>query len=408
MNSGHVERLVESRTTRIDLAPDQYDAILRLSRDLAGTVSYWGGEEEAGRVMSARPSSSGGYDVRVENAVGVIGLPRMTLEVVPKIPPAHFNALARMALPQLRMDASTANLGDGSFVELLFARFIAELGTALRRGPYRDYVPQVKWRQSIRGKIRLPESATRWLMGDMGVLSEADEFDIDNALNRQLAAALAVVRRLSASDLTARRAASLAAEFDGVGPVGRVDLTVRLDRSARGYEAASDLARLILGSGALSLSVGHRAGQSVLLPTPQLVEDGIREILRRGLAPLKVEKRGRALPPSSLTVNPDLVIGGGAATGDVKYKILSTMWNRGDLAQAVLFAEAFRAPNGILIAFEADASPAEREIHVGDVVVHLATWTLREGADAASEALVARVGDILRTGASNALGTLDP
>ena len=64
----------------------------------------------------------------------------------------------------------------------------------------------------------------------------------------------------------------------------------------------------------------------------QPIEQGIRAVLAERLAPHHVvTKKSLALPPSSKTLNPDLVFDNGAAIADVTYKIAGTDWVRADL-----------------------------------------------------------------------------
>jgi uncharacterized membrane protein len=83
-----------------------------------------------------------------------------------------------------------------------------------------------------------------------------------------------------------------------------------------------------------------------------MVELGVRRVVERALSGhLDVEKRGRRLDKSTLTLNPDLVIGDSVAVADVKYKLCAGEWVRSDLYQIVAFAEAFETKIGAVIGF---------------------------------------------------------
>jgi hypothetical protein len=74
------------------------------------------------------------------------------------------------------------------------------------------------------------------------------------------------------------------------------------------------------------------------------VEAGLRHVFQRDLPEYTVVKQGLRLPPTTMTLNPDLVFGAPAtlAVADVKYKIATDDWKRPDIYQVVTFATAYR------------------------------------------------------------------
>jgi hypothetical protein len=134
--------------------------------------------------------------------------------------------------------------------------------------------------------------------------------------------------------------------------------------------------------------------------TPELVETGVREILKRGLAgTFAVAKKARTLKGSSLTINPDLVFGDNEAIGDVKYKLMGSDWQRPDLYQVVSFAAGFRTTKACLITFCSEPDAALPTIHVGDITADCFSWLASPSISPPSAAaeLVLQVGNWLRS-----------
>lgn len=103
-------------------------------------------------------------------------------------------------------------------------------------------------------------------------------------------------------------------------------------------------------------AAGTAPAWTFLIRTPELIEDAVRGILRRGLHDIvEVKKSGLQLMPSKLTLNPDLLFGD-AAIGDVKYTLLGPDWNRSYLYQAVTFATGFRLPRAGVFGFTSTGS----------------------------------------------------
>jgi 5-methylcytosine-specific restriction endonuclease McrBC regulatory subunit McrC len=153
------------------------------------------------------------------------------------------------------------------------------------------------------------------------------------------------------------------------------DLLVRADRTSGVYKAAVSLAHLILNSLGISLRLGAQSGTAFLIRTPELIEQGLRNVVSRVLPGVSVDKRSKPISKTGLTMNPDLVFNGGCAVGDIKYRTLGPDWQRNDLYQAVAFAAAFKAKYSVLLGFSQHAaSNIPQRVQVGDVHVQPVAW----------------------------------
>ena len=83
------------------------------------------------------------------------------------------------------------------------------------------------------------------------------------------------------------------------------------------------LALLVLAGCGISSTAGKQVGTAFLIRTPDLIEDGMRNMLSELLPEAAITKRRLILGESGLSMNPDLVFGAGSAVGDVKYRYLS-------------------------------------------------------------------------------------
>jgi 5-methylcytosine-specific restriction endonuclease McrBC regulatory subunit McrC len=203
-----------------------------------------------------------------------------------------------------------------------------------------------------------------------------DELSDDAPMNRVVKAACVAVGASTAvpASLSAR-ARRAAVRLADVGPLQPNDGDAQVDRVNNSYARVYPLALLVLQGLGLSPSSGRHRGAAFLLRTPELIEDGLRSVIRDALPDTVVTKRRFLLGNTGLSMNPDVVFGLNEAVGDVKYRYLKKDWNRADLNQVVAFAAAARCGSALLVGFAADAAMAlPRDVPVGDIRVRCLAW----------------------------------
>jgi hypothetical protein len=404
----------ESRDSEpLELSPEAVQAIGRMGRRLASQRSWWGEDEtEAGQrestAIKCLPVGDGRWRVRVDNAIGVFRVGDLQVVVEPKVPLPHVMHLFAEAGGFPKMDEERAAMArDQSLWTLVSSWFTSSAEALLRRGLIRDYRVTRDDLTLVRGHVHPATTATNFYRGRLAFDCEFEEFNIDTPLNRVV---LAAARRVAGSMLLEpglrKRAISVMARMDeGVGPLAPTDLLATLDRRTSHYGDAIPLARHVLRSWGRTIQTGEERAWSFLIPTPDLVETGIRNILARGLAPgVSVVKRGRQLEGSTLTFNPDLVFGR-AAVGDVKYKLFDQTWRRSDLYEVLSFGVAFRTERVCLVNFSpSGAFEPLAPLRVGDMTVTHLVWRADQPPDQAAEGLVNQARRWLQDSDPNTLG----
>ena len=388
-------RIRESAEVSIALTDSQFDQLNQASNDLRSDKEYWRSRmslqddryleltdiSEDARAIFVAKAADGHYRVKVHNAIGVIGLGGLTILVEPKIPLDHFSYIAQRAiLRDVRASKSKALMAAGdSFFEVLASWFLTELESMLRKGLPRDYYAASGDLAYARGRVLPIPTVSRWLKGRAEVHAEFEEFDEDNSTNRVIKSALSCIATSNSlhQDIKKRARRSFLTMRD-VGAMSLVDVEDILSgRKSKGSPVLEYALYILRGMG-LSLSEGEVSSRTFLIPTPALMESGLREILRAGLAPVAVEKRAIRLGDTWLSVTPDALISRPPFTADVKYKITKQGWQRADLAQAVLFAAAFYSDLGVVLSFSSSESVKLPAVPVGDLRVASVTWPVSE------------------------------
>ncbi|WP_454044674.1 5-methylcytosine restriction system specificity protein McrC [Cellulosimicrobium sp. Marseille-Q8652] len=371
-------------TTRLEITTEQARDLASLGTRLAGSREWWGassnpteeGDSPTAITVHQAASSPAAWNVRVNDAIGVITASGVNITVRPKIPTPHALALLETAGAIPRLDSAQAQLAEGeSLWDLISRWYCSEVEDVLRRDLIRDYRTTRDILRVARGHIDAPRTVASIMRGTLSVHCEVQEFDADNPANRVLLAGLRVVSTSPRTPpSTAARAARAARRFDGVGPLAAGDLRVSKPR-VRHYTSALVLARHILTSTARHLDNGAAPAWAFLLRTPEAIEEGVRRTVRAALPQHQVTKSARRLPPSTKTLNPDLVMDAGRAVGDVKYKIHSGEWNNSDLYQVVAFATGYHASHAAVLTFARKGrQEALKPLHVGGVRVAHLCW----------------------------------
>ncbi|MDN4163359.1 McrC family protein [Nocardioides abyssi] len=413
--------LRESQWKPLALTDAQADAAAALGRALAGQATWWGNAgqpstDPAGQGTSAihvRRARHGGWEVRVVDAIGVIRVGGTVIPVHPKVPGDHVLALLTEGGVLPRVATASVDVGTGDHLFELVARWLVSASEDVLRGDLiREYRAHDDTLGHVRGRIDVQATSLRLLAGRAEVLCEYDELDVDNAINRVLLAAVRLVTRSSlAQPDTRSRANRLIGHFDGVTAVRPADVAVEVGPRTWYYRQALSLAKLVLSGSSLDLDAGDTPASAFLLRTPEPVEGGIRNLLARRLqGKYLVTNKNLLLPPSTKTLNPDLVFDRGLAVGDVKYQLQGGDWDSAHLYQAVTFATGYRARHALVITFS--TGPAARpSLQVGDVTLTNLCWNAGPGvtyADAANT-LVDEVGrwlaDQRQVAAPNRLAT---
>ena len=395
--------LRESEPMVLALSDVEAEALRRLGKALKGKQASWlapSAHESERSAISCVQVATGGWRVDVSNCVGVVRVGDTQIEVEPKIPLDHLVFLMRagIAAPRSTLDGSPGASTSTYLWDLVAEWYVNAAEQLLRRGLLKDYRSTIDEVQSIQGSPQPLETAQLFYRGVLGAVCEFDEFDEDSPLNRVVAAAARAVASspLLGLDLR-RRALRVHSRFDHVSDLLPGDLLVQVDRRSHYYGPPLNLAKHVLASIGRLPTSGEHLAWSFLIPTPNMVESGLRALLALHLAHRKVRKEALSLGGSQMTVNPDLVFDDDLVVGDIKYKTEIVEWSRSDLNQTVAFATAFRASAGVVIAFGDEYSVSLPTPVFGDLPVKFVRWCASASItpEAASLALASTIEDWL-------------
>lgn len=371
--------VVESQAAIVDLTESEADLLLVLGRELASSAAWWGGAvpDRTRSVIVADAVRGGGYRVVFRDVIGVVKVGTRQIKVSPKIPMAHFKYITSRSDLAPRLSTTSVQVDHADDFVCVVARWCVDAAeTLVRHGLRKDYTDFTDALDEVRGRILPMETALLNSFGVPQAVCEFQDFSDNTTLNRVVKAACQRVSRISGLDIATRtRARQVAFRMDDVGTLTPPDLRARVDRLSSSYGTVLPLALLVLSGLGIAVSSGRLLGTAFLVRTPELIEDGLRSILKSGLEGVSVIKRRLMLGDSGLSINPDLVFGDSLAVGDVKYRALGKDWSKADLNQIVTFATGFRALWAALFGFSThNAASLPRKVTVGDVRVIAFSW----------------------------------
>lgn len=369
------------------LKPEEARTLEALGVELSATDSETG---ETTSLIQCRYTTSGVWEIRVADAIGLIGVGSRTWPVDPKIDRVHLFYLLQRANVLPRSSSQLAEMAPGkSLWHLIYDWFLGCTETLLRADLTKGYSTEIRELPYIRGTLDTLSLSRGLLRGHTRVRCSYEEFTADIAVNRVLKSAL--LFGLGSGTLqfdAARRSRRILARFSEVEAATPSDLRVGIDRHTSRYREPLLLAHHILRGLLREISVGTTRAWCFLWRTPDAVEAGIRDVLREGLRDVTtVEKETKYYAPLSFT--PDLAIGD-MAVGDVKYTLDGSKWRRDDVYQLLAFAEAHQRSRALLVNFHPSV-PQELSAQVATISLQRHCWRLDLPPEEAGDELVKEV-----------------
>jgi 5-methylcytosine-specific restriction enzyme subunit McrC len=302
-------------------------------------------------------------ELRAKSWVGVVEVPGLSIEILPKTYQTSSNELGRRnlvfmlreagAIPSAPRGSAALRSESMPLLEAIVAAFAERLVEELGRGSHRAYQAREENLPVLRGRLLL----TRHIALNHGlenrVFAGFDEFSPDTLLNRVLKAACErLIRRMrSARTLHCLEIALLhLAGVESASPVSTEIDRVLLDHPTARFRDVFEFARLVLSGDAHSLSAGAERTFSILFPMHKVFEAFVANTMARNASHLgmgglsvKVQKGGRALlvegelERGRFWLHPDILI---EAPGGTTERILDTKWK-------VLLSDTADAKNGV-------------------------------------------------------------
>ncbi len=329
---------------------------------------------------------SGRHQIRAKNWVGVVQVPGLSVEILPKVDHERAPELRRLllymlavagAIPIRERDIASLETERFSLLEALVAIFAQQLLVELQRGVPRAYVWNEADSPVLRGRLLLAQQLSR-NAGRLGLLHVGyDEFSDDTLLNQIFKYGCEVLLGRTNRPETQRCLREALLYFDAVDErvIQDVDFEkVHLNRNSERFRPFLDFCRLVVRGFTPSISTGRSPTFSLLFPMERVFEQFVGRLLRGravdlGLARDRVHLQARGKrhwllkQPNGrgrFRLKPDVLVTGASGKPalilDTKWKVLAADASdpkggvsQPDLYQLYAYATRYRCPDNVLL-----------------------------------------------------------
>lgn len=299
---------------------------------------------------------SASHRARARNLVGVVQVPGVSIEILPKVDPASDDEPAPYAssnlvymlslaseVPVTELESATLLPQRAHLLDVFVRAFVNELLGELSKGMQRDYTRREAELPHVKGQVVLATEATRPPWSRHRVHVRWDEYDEDTVVNRCVRAAcrrLVLAVRDPGTRALLNRAVEELDFVSDILPSRRELREVVFDRASARFERTFEFARSVLLGDSPSPRAGELPSISLVFPMDRLFEAFVARSIMRLATRLDLRRDeihrqaignrlwllvDQATGRGALRLKPDLVIDRG---GEKASLIIDTKWKR--------------------------------------------------------------------------------
>jgi 5-methylcytosine-specific restriction enzyme subunit McrC len=306
--------------------------------------------------------------VRFHSYVGVIQLPGLLLEILPKtdkVGPPNATRWRQVLLQMLRVSGqlpmaapTIAALAQRplALLEVYIRLFVEQAETLLRQGLVKQYRVTEGNKRALKGRLLFSQQLTHNLVHQERFYTQHQVYDQENELNSLLAMGLRVASQVTRVASLAARIHALLLHWPEVKEVPIPLIRPQLMRKTERYGPALDLALLLLRHLSPDLSKGEKEAAALLFDMNRLFEVYVARQLRVAAADsgAEVHIQNREIFWNDTSIRPDLVVQFHNPTRRI---ILDTKWklpgqgspSAADLQQVYAYCHIWKAAHGLLL-----------------------------------------------------------
>lgn len=329
-----------------------------------------------------------GYrSIRATNWVGVIGLGKRSIEVIPKIEDSdskkvrenllHMVSIAGL-VPISEADITSLANSNKSLLAAYMELYVQHLDREWRTGQIRRYVVREENRTCLKGKLLLPKHLRNNLLHGERFFTASDEFLCDNPVSQLLKAALRRCRDQRFSHLLGQKAKSVLPEFDEVSDVefpAEAMQAVVVDRCISRFAPLLAMAKFILREVSPSTSTSASPVYSLLFDMnvvfERFIASELRAAMRHEPVRVKYQVRGKSLLLKSGKKQFRLLPDMGVFSKQQNLCMIDTKWKRlnmdrphsnvsqADVYQMYAYGKEYNSPRVILLYPQHGSLPQE-------------------------------------------------
>lgn len=300
--------------------------------------------------------------------VGVISLPGLSLEILPKIFGSYDEVEIKEILlymikvahniPTRKNINAKVNLSKNGLVEILIASYLEKIEYYIREGFLPSYQKVVKNITTIKGSIVFSQHINKNIMNPTRFICKYSKLDIDNDVNKLIKHTMVKMKRMSKDFSNISRLNRALIYFDEISEISEYQLSninIQITSNNSRIKEIVEYSNIFLDGYAISLSSGSKFVSSMLFDMNKIFEVFIYKSYKKLLGSRVLYQYRKNYLVSDMAgirkkirLEPDILINtdkGVSMVVDTKWKVIKSFAKESDIYQMNAYVSAIPKVN---------------------------------------------------------------
>lgn len=320
--------------------------------------------------------------------VGVISLPGLSLEILPKISDSYNESFIKETLlmmfkvahdiPIKKNIKARVNFIKNGLVEILISNYLDQIEFYIREGLFYSYCKVTKNITAVKGNIDFAKQINKNVLNPTRFVCKYSKLDIDNNVNQIIKYTMCEMKKISRDSINLRKLKTLSIYFEDVSDINSQianNMKIQINRINIRVKEIIEYGKLFLDGYSVSISNGDNSISSMLFDMNKIFEKFIYKNYKKILGSnvfyqsgnnyLITDKFGKI---KKIKLKPDMLINtpkGFKMVVDTKWKIIKSFAKESDVYQMNAYVSAIAKTDTAILMYP---KTTETDISVGDYI----------------------------------------
>ena len=320
--------------------------------------------------------------------VGVISLPGLSLEILPKISDSYDETFIKETLlmmfkvahdiPTKKNIKAKVNFTKNGLVEILISNYLDQIEFYIREGLLYSYCKVTKNTTAVKGSIDFAKQVNKNILNPTRFVCKYSKLDIDNNVNQIIKYTMCKMKKVSRDSVNLRKLNTLRIYFEEVSNINlkaASNMNIQINRINVRVKEIIEYGKLFLDGYSVSISNGDNSISSMLFDMNKIFEKfiyknykkifGSNVFYQSGNNYLLSDKNGKI---KRIKLKPDMLINtskGFKMVVDTKWKIIKSFAKESDVYQMNAYVSAISKVDTAILMYP---KTIETDTAVGDYI----------------------------------------
>lgn len=318
--------------------------------------------------------------------VGVVSLPGLSLEILPKISDSYDEVFIKETLlmmfkvandiPTRKNIKAKVNFTKNGLVEILISNYLDQIEFYIREGLWNSYCKVTKNLTAVKGSIDFAKQINKNIINPTRFVCKYSKLDIDNDVNRIIKYTMCEMKKISRDSINLRKLKTFSLHFEEVSDINSQvanNMKIKINRINIRVKEIIEYGKLFLDGYSVSISNGDNYISSMLFDMNKIFEKfiyknykkifGSNVFYQSGNNYLITDKVGKI---KKVKLKPDMLINtskGFKMVVDTKWKIIKSFAKESDVYQMNAYVSSIAKTDIAVLMYP---KTIETDIAVGD------------------------------------------